>query len=87
MTAQTMQHPLTGAPYAQGDPIAVECEGVWREGVIEHVAPILGLVSFGVRWMLTVRLTEHERVLARCDDNGRNFRYREQVCPSTRVSA
>lgn len=83
----TTWSPHAGAPFVTNDPIAVEHNDAWHEGTVVNIAPILGITHFGLRWMLTVRLENGTTLLARCDDDGRNHTYREQVAGSLRVSA
>lgn len=73
----------TGAPYTQGDPIAVEYDGWWQEATVTMIRR-LDSARFGLHWQVRVVLDDLV-YWAYCDDNGWNFTYRKQVCPSRRV--
>lgn len=85
----TIEQPvsLPGAPFAPGDPILVEHEGVWREGIVRAITHANERAAFGLTWLLRVDFEDGTCTGALCDDDGRNYRYRSQVMGSRRVVA
>ena len=75
--------PVTGAPYAAGDVVSVEVADVWQDVTVLEVQRSLGRATFGLGWQFSwTHPTTGETHVSRCDDNGRNYTWRSQVCPS-----
>ena len=71
-----------GAPYASGDPISVQVNGIWQEAMVTIIVRVRDdRVRFGLKWLLRVDTTEW-CIGAMCDDDGVCHRNGYKVRPS-----